>query len=68
MMIIMVMMMVMMIYDDDEYNYKAEKKRKEPKASLCRAKSSMLGTIESSSRENTFDSSYQDIASCPHKS
>ena len=40
-------------YDDDKYNYKAEKKRKEPKASLCRAKSSMLGTIERSSRENT---------------
>ena len=53
MMIVMVMMM-MMIYDGDEYNYKAEKKRKEPKASLCRAKSSMLGTIESSSRENTY--------------
>ena len=34
-------------------NHRAEKKRKDPKASLCRAKSSMLGTIERSSRENT---------------
>ena len=40
--------------DDDEYNYMAEKKRKDPKASLCRAKSSILGTIDSSSRENTY--------------
>ena len=40
--------------DDGEYNYMAEKKRKDPKASLCRAKSSILGTIDSSSRENTY--------------
>ena len=40
--------------EDRENNYMAEKKRKVPKASLCRAKSSILGTIESSSRENTW--------------
>ena len=40
--------------DYDYENYIAEKKRKDPKASLCSAKSSMLGTIESNSRENTL--------------